>query len=65
MGVMLTPLSRGGALECEVAGPKDSFGGCVSGHVRQHTPPPSQEGNRTAQALNNILHCLSITKHFK
>jgi len=34
MIIKLTPLLTGGVLECEVAGPKDSFGGCVSGYVR-------------------------------
>jgi hypothetical protein len=71
--VRRTPSERGRALECEVVGPKDSFGGCVSRHIRQHTPPPlspkesfGQRGEPHWPALKIcLLYYFSIAKYVK
>jgi hypothetical protein len=60
MGDAATPLLRGGALaKC--------CGGGVFANMFVNTPlHPSQEGNRTAQALNSVSFIIFlIAKHFK
>jgi len=56
--ILLVPLLRGGALASVVAG--------VCSPLVEHTPPPSQEGNRTGQRFmllpqKVLFHYLKIT----
>jgi len=64
MSVMTTPPLERGRAECEVAGPKDSFGGCVNRHARQHTPPPLSRGESHWPGFKiRLFHYFTIAKH--